>query len=61
MSTELFDLSNDVAVIIGGTGVLGGALAAGLAKAGAAVAILGRNVERGEERAHHSHNVGGRA
>ena len=61
MSTELFDLSNDVAVVIGGTGVLGGALATGLANAGAAVAILGRNVERGEERAHQIHNVGGRA
>ncbi|MBA3939484.1 MAG: D-mannonate oxidoreductase, partial [Planctomycetes bacterium] len=43
MASTLFDLSQDVAVVVGGTGVLGGALAEGLAKAGAAVAVLGRN------------------
>ncbi len=48
---KLFDLSGEVAVVIGGTGVLGGALAEGLAAAGAAVAIVGRNAERGEARA----------
>jgi NAD(P)-dependent dehydrogenase (short-subunit alcohol dehydrogenase family) len=47
---DLFDLSGDVAVVIGATGVLGGALAEGLAKAGAKVAVLGRNAERGEAR-----------
>ncbi|MDQ6630649.1 MAG: SDR family oxidoreductase [Verrucomicrobiota bacterium] len=47
---NLFDLSDEVAVVIGGTGVLGGDLAAGLARAGAKVAILGRNAERGEAR-----------
>jgi NAD(P)-dependent dehydrogenase (short-subunit alcohol dehydrogenase family) len=47
---DLFDLSNDVAVVIGATGVLGGAIAEGLAEAGAKVAILGRNRERGEAR-----------
>jgi NAD(P)-dependent dehydrogenase (short-subunit alcohol dehydrogenase family) len=61
MSTDLFDLNDEVAVVIGGTGVLGGALATGIAKAGAAVAILGRNVERGEERAHQIQDAGGRA
>ncbi|MGI8967096.1 MAG: SDR family NAD(P)-dependent oxidoreductase, partial [Limisphaerales bacterium] len=44
-------MSNEVAVVIGGTGALGGGLAEGLASAGAKVAILGRNVERGEARA----------
>jgi len=44
----MFDLSEDVAVVIGGTGVLGGKMAEGLAQAGAKVAILGRNPERGE-------------
>ena len=48
MSSPLFDLSGEVAVVIGGTGVLGGALAQGLAEAGAKVAVLGRNSERGE-------------
>src|SRR5688500_18425435 len=48
MSANLFDLSGGVAVVIGATGVLGGALAEGLARAGAAVAVLGRSAERGE-------------
>ena len=45
--TNLFDLSGEVAVVIGGTGVLGGSLAEGLSSAGASVAILGRNQEGG--------------
>jgi len=48
---DLFDLRGRVATVIGGTGVLGGAICKGLADAGAAVAVLGRNVERGETRA----------
>jgi NAD(P)-dependent dehydrogenase (short-subunit alcohol dehydrogenase family) len=47
---ELFDLGGSVAAIVGGTGVLGGAIAHGLGRAGAAVAILGRSAERGEQR-----------
>jgi NAD(P)-dependent dehydrogenase (short-subunit alcohol dehydrogenase family) len=46
-SLNLFDLSGEVAVVIGATGVLGGALADGLASAGAGVAVLGRSEERG--------------
>jgi NAD(P)-dependent dehydrogenase (short-subunit alcohol dehydrogenase family) len=45
--TKLFDLSGEVAVVIGATGVLGGKVAEGLAQAGAKVAVLGRNAERG--------------
>ena len=45
-----FDLSDEVAVVIGATGVLGGALAEGLAQHGAKVAVVGRNPERGEAR-----------
>ena len=48
MNQNLFDLSGEIAVVIGATGVLGGALAEGLAAAGAAVAVLGRSRERGE-------------
>ena len=45
---DLFNLSDEIAVVIGGTGVLGGALAVGLGQAGAKVAVVGRNRERGE-------------
>lgn len=47
---QLFGLDNQVAVVIGGTGVLGGALAEGIAQAGAKVVVAGRSKERGEER-----------
>jgi len=50
-SANRFDLEGEVAVVIGGTGGLGGAMAAGLAEAGAKVAVLGRNRERGEAKA----------
>jgi NAD(P)-dependent dehydrogenase (short-subunit alcohol dehydrogenase family) len=49
-SNSLFDLSGEIAVVIGATGVLGGSLAQGLASAGARVAVLGRNEERGKAR-----------
>lgn len=39
---KLFDLSGKTAIVTGGNGVLGGAMAEGLARAGARVAILGR-------------------
>jgi NAD(P)-dependent dehydrogenase (short-subunit alcohol dehydrogenase family) len=58
---KLFDLSNEIAVVIGGTGVLGGAIAMGLADAGASVAVLGRNQERGSQRAHEIRERGGKA
>jgi len=58
---NLFDLKNEVAVVIGATGVLGGALAEGLASAGANVAVLGRNKERGEERVKKIRAAGGKA
>lgn len=58
---NIFDLSGEVAVVIGGTGVLGGALAEGLAEAGAKVAVLGRNAERGEARAKAIQARGGQA
>jgi NAD(P)-dependent dehydrogenase (short-subunit alcohol dehydrogenase family) len=49
-SIELFDLSGEVAVVIGATGTLGGAIAEGLAGAGAKVAVLGRDTARGQAR-----------
>jgi NAD(P)-dependent dehydrogenase (short-subunit alcohol dehydrogenase family) len=58
---DLFNLAGEVAVVIGGTGVLGGAMAEGMAAAGARVALLGRNAERGEARAAKIKAKGGEA
>src|SRR5689334_506897 len=41
-----FDLEGQVAVITGGSGVLGGAMARGLAQGGARVAILARKEDQ---------------
>lgn len=46
---QLFSLQDRVAIVTGSTGVLGGAMAHGLAAAGAKVAILGRRAERAAE------------
>ena len=43
MKTELFDLGGKVAIVTGGNGGIGLGMARGLAAAGAAVAIVGRN------------------
>lgn len=43
---KLFSLKDQVAVVTGASGVLGGAMARGLALAGAKVAVLGRNEAR---------------
>ncbi len=61
MTDPLFDLSGSTAVVIGGTGVLGGALAEALAASGAAVAIAGRNEERGNARCVAIRSCGGSA
>ena len=58
---ELFDLSGEVAAVIGATGELGGAIAQGLAQAGAIVAVLGRNAERGQARIRKITDAGGKA
>jgi NAD(P)-dependent dehydrogenase (short-subunit alcohol dehydrogenase family) len=47
---NLFGLAGRTAVVVGGTGVLGGALAEGLARAGAFVVVAGRGADRGEAR-----------
>lgn len=58
---NIFDLTNEIAVVIGGTGVLGGALAEGLAASGAKVIIAGRNAGRGGERVDAISKAGGAA
>lgn len=45
---DLFGLTGKTAVVIGGTGVLGGAIADTLARAGATVMIVGQNAANGE-------------
>src|SRR5262249_29543146 len=47
----LFCLNGEVAVVIGGGGVLAGAMAEGLAAAGASIAIAGRTLQNAETRA----------
>jgi NAD(P)-dependent dehydrogenase (short-subunit alcohol dehydrogenase family) len=61
LGMKLFDLSGEVAVVIGATGVLGGAMAQGLAEAGAKVAVLGRNPDRGQARVKTNKGAGGTA
>lgn len=58
---QLFSLSGQVAVVIGGTGVLCGAMAEGLAKAGATVVVAGRDAGRGSERVKAIEAAGGKA
>ena len=58
---DLFQLDDDVAVVIGGTGELGGLMAEALGAFGAKVAVLGRNVERGGARAGAINDAGGTA
>lgn len=58
---DLFNLRGEVAVVVGATGALGGAIASGLAMAGAKVAVLGRNAERGEKRVSSLREAGGDA
>ena len=61
MNSRLFDLSNQTAAVIGGTGILGGRMAEALANNGATVAVVGRNAERGEQRVADIKSAGGAA
>ncbi|MCA9259161.1 MAG: SDR family NAD(P)-dependent oxidoreductase, partial [Planctomycetales bacterium] len=61
MPSNLFDLQNEIAVVLGGTGALGGAMADALAAHGAKVAVLGRSPERGAQRVAAIQAAGGQA
>lgn len=58
---ELFSLSGKTAVVIGGTGELCGAMATGLAKAGAEVVVVGRNEEKAKQKLNEIEEDGGSA
>ncbi len=49
MTTKLFDLTGNVALITGGNGGIGRSIAIGLAEAGASIAIFGRNEEKNQK------------
>lgn len=61
MSSSLFSLEKQTAVVIGATGVLGGGMAEALASAGAQVAVLGRSEERGQATVCRINDAGGKA
>jgi len=56
---SLFGLNGKVAVVIGGTGELCGAMAEGLAAAGAEVVLVGRNAEKAQARLEKIAAIGG--
>lgn len=58
---QMFSLQDKVAIVTGGTGVLGGAMARGLAAAGARVGILGRRAEQAAQVAGAINDDGGAA
>lgn len=58
---SLFSLEGKTALVTGGTGVLGGMMALGLARAGARVAVLGRRREKAEAVAAQIVSLGGTA
>ncbi|MBP7948425.1 MAG: SDR family oxidoreductase [Verrucomicrobiales bacterium] len=58
--TNLFSLEGKTAVIVGGTGELCGAMAEGLAGAGAEVVLAGRSEEKAEVRLDRIRRAGGR-
>jgi len=58
---KMFGLDGQVAVVVGASGVLGGAIADGLAAAGASVVVGGQNAERGNARAKQIEDTGGKA
>ncbi|MBZ9630048.1 SDR family oxidoreductase [Salegentibacter sp. LM13S] len=57
----MFNLDGKVAIITGGNGVLGGAMAQGLAAQGVKVGILGRSVDTVEKRVKEIEDAGGTA
>ena len=60
-SSDLFSLEGKIAVVIGGTGELCGSIAEGFARAGATVAIVGRDAKKASARLDRIAKEGGKA
>ncbi|MDB5565460.1 MAG: 2-deoxy-D-gluconate 3-dehydrogenase [Tardiphaga sp.] len=61
MTTKIFDLTGKVAIVTGGNGGIGLGMARGLAHAGAAIAIVGRNADKSNAAAAELKQSGARA
>lgn len=61
MASNIFSLAGETAIVIGGTGVLGGSMADALAAAGAHVIVMGRSEQRGLRRVAAIEANGGKA
>src|SRR5256712_10495117 len=61
MNPQLFDLSGKVAIVTGGNGGIGLGMARGLADAGAAIAVVGRNEAKSKAAAAELAGRGGKA
>ena len=59
--TQMFSYDGQIVIVIGGTGVLGGALCDGFGKAGGHVVVAGRSEQRGQERVNAIQDAGGSA
>src|SRR5437868_589721 len=58
--TSLYSLAGKVAVVIGGTGALCGAMTEGIGAAGAEVVLVGRNEEKSKPRLERIKAAGGK-
>ena len=54
---DIFDLSGKVAVVTGGNGGIGFGMARGLARAGASIAVVGRNAEKSAQAVQDLHSL----
>jgi NAD(P)-dependent dehydrogenase (short-subunit alcohol dehydrogenase family) len=61
LTKQLFSVENKIAVVTGGTGVLGSVMAKGMAEAGAHVVIVGRKIEAGQKVVSEIAQAGGKA